>query len=246
MKRSLIFLLCALVACSASKDGPGKSFQKQLARMSDAEVNTKYLGICANLEKARKKFAAELKTAGTEQLRKAIYTRARSLLIQTLSDSLFVCWYGTEWDYNGTTLTPRDGTIACGYFVTTLIRDAGFVIERAALAQCASQSMINTLCPKKDVKVITNNNVAKVREHLLSKPDGIFIVGLDNHTGFIVKKDSTLRFVHSNYTMIKDGVMSESFDESPVIQNNGYFAVGNFLESDSTIIKWIKGISYSE
>lgn len=239
-----LLLLFALVACSAVKDGPGKSFQKQLARMSDTEVNDKYRSICANLEKARAGFSVELKKATTDAAKKSLYARARKLLITTLSDSLFVCWYGTEWDYNGTTTTPRNGSIACGYFVTTLIRDAGFVIPRTKLAQCASQSMINTLCPKKDVKIITNNDEAKVKAHLLSKPDGIFILGLDNHTGFVVKKDSTLRFVHSNYTIIKDGVMSEDFNRSSVIQDNGYFVVGNFLGSDSTIINWINGTEY--
>lgn len=243
MKRYLV-LLGLLISCSATNDAPASSFEKQLKKLSSKQVHDKYTGICANLETSRTKLAKELKICASDAERKAIYKRARNLLIKTLSDSMFICWYGTEWDFNGTTNKPRDGAIACGYFVTTLIRDAGFQIPRAGLAQCTSQSMINTLCVKKDVKIITNNNVAKVKEHLLAEPDGIFLLGLDSHTGFVVKKDSSLRFVHSNYTMIKDGVMSEDFDKSSVIQNNGYFVIGNFLQGDSTIIKWIGGIEY--
>lgn len=243
MKRYLA-LICVLLSCSAANDPPIASFEKKLSKMTDSEVASKYQVIKTNLETSRKKFGDELKKCTTTDQKISIYKKARALLIKTLSDSLFVCWYGTEWDFNGTSTTPRDGEIACGYFVTTLIRDAGFKIERVALAQCASQSMINTLCPKNDRKIITNNNVAKVKEHLLSKPNGIFIVGLDNHTGFIVKKDTNLRFVHANYTVAEDGVMSEDFDESRVIQNNRYFAIGNFLQSDSTIIKWINGTEY--
>lgn len=245
MKRYLI-VICILISCSSSNDGPKLTFEKKLSKMTTKEVNARYETICSNLETSRKKFGKELDGCPTSEQKKTVYKKARALLIKTLSDSMFVCWYGTEWDFNGTTTKPRDGTIACGYFVTTVIEDAGFKIPRVGLAQCASQSMINTLCPKADRKIITNNNVAGVRAHLLSKPDGIFILGLDNHTGFVVKKDTSLRFVHSNYTMVEDGVMSEPFDESSVIQNNGYFAVGNFLQSDSTIIKWIKGISYDE
>ena len=245
MKR-YVLLLCVVLSCSAAKETPVQTFQKKLDKMSAGEVNTTYTGICTNLEKSRKALAKELAAAKTKEAKSAVYTKARNLLIKTFSDSLFVCWYGTEWDFNGTTTTPRDGEIACGYFVTTLVRDAGFKIERAKLAQCASQSMINTLCPDADVKIITGGQVQKVKEHILAKPDGIFIVGLDTHTGFIVKKGTELHFVHSNYTLASDGVMSESFDESSVIQNNGYFAIGNFLNSDGTIQKWLNGTSYAE
>lgn len=243
MKRYLI-VLCALFSCSASKEGPAKTFQKALDKMSTTEVNESYLEICSNLDSMRNVFAAELKIATTKDAKSKIYARARTLLINTFSDSMFVCWYGTEWDFNGTTTKPRQGEIACGYFVTTLVRDAGFKIERVALAQCASQSMINTLCPKEDVKIITGGQVAKVKEHILSKDDGIFIIGLDTHTGFVVKKGTDLRVVHSNYTMASDGVMSEPFDGATVIQYNNYFAIGDFLNSDTTIKNWINGTEY--
>ncbi len=212
--------------------------------MSVTEVNETYTSICDRLEVSRKSMAAELKKATTKDARTKIYERARQLLITTLSDSMFVCWYGTEWDFNGITTQPRTGEIACGYFVTTLVEDAGFKIGRVELAQCASQSMINTLCPAADRKVITGGKVDKVKEHLLAKDDGIFIIGLDSHTGFVVKKGTELRVVHSNYTMASDGVMSEPFDNSSVIQNNGYFVIGDFMNSDSTMIKWLNGTDY--
>lgn len=243
MKRYLI-ILCALVSCSASKDGPAKSFQKALDKLSVNEVNERYLEICSNLNSSRNALAIELKAATTKEAKTKIYNRVRALLIKTFSDSLFVCWYGTEWDFNGTTTKPRQGQIACGYFVTTLVRDAGFQIERVKLAQCASQSMIYTLCPDADVKIITGGQVAKVKEHILSKDDGIFLIGLDTHTGFVVKKGTELQVVHSNYTMATDGVMSEPFDGATVINYNNYFVVGDFLNSDETIRNWINGTEY--
>lgn len=244
MKRYLI-VLCALVSCSASKEGPAKTFQKALDKMSNTEVNKSYLEICSNLDSTRKVLASELKSATTKDAKAKIYNRARALLIKTFSDSLFVCWYGTEWDFNGTTTKPRQGQIACGYFVTTLVRDAGFQIERVKLAQCASQSMIYTLCPDDDVKIITGGQVAKVKEHILSKDDGIFLIGLDTHTGFVVKKGTDLQVVHSNYTMAADGVMSEPFDGATVINYNNYFVIGDFLNSDATIINWINQTTYT-
>lgn len=244
MKRYLL-VLCALVSCSAETVGPSKGFQKKLDKMSATEVNNTYTAICDRLEAKRKSLATELKSATTKDAKAKIYERARQLLITTLSDSMFVCWYGTQWDFNGITTTPREGKIACGYFVTTLVQDAGFDIQRAALAQCASQSMINTLCPAADVKVITGGQVAKVKEHILSKDDGIFLLGLDTHTGFAVKKGNDIRVVHSNYNIGTDGVMSEPFDGATVINYNNYFVIGDFLNSDSTLEKWINGTTYT-
>lgn len=244
MKRCLLLLLCVLTACSASTDGDAGVFQNTLRKMSATEVQETYTAIRGRLESQRKSFASELKNATTQEAKAKIYARARQLLIATLSDSMFVCWYGTQWDFNGTSTAPRTGKIACGYFVTTLIRDAGFDIKHTELAQCASQTMINTLCPEAHTKIITGGKVDKVKEHLLSKNDGIFLIGLDTHTGFVVKSGNGLRVVHSNYTMWTDGVMSEPFDNASVIQYNNYFVIGDFLSSDSTIINWINGSAY--
>ena len=158
MLKNILFL-CVLVSCSAEAIAPAASMEKKLGKMSSVKVNQFYVGLRDNLEISRKKLAKELAGCTTSAQKTEVYNKSRRLLITYFSDSLFVCWYGTGWDFNGTTTTPRDGNIACGYFVTTLIRDAGFDIQRTKLAQCASSTMINTLCPKNDVKIISNNQV---------------------------------------------------------------------------------------
>src|SRR4051812_5282380 len=44
-------------------------------------------------------------------------------------------WIGTAWNFYGTSEKPHEGTIACGYFVTTILRDAGVNLARIKLAQ---------------------------------------------------------------------------------------------------------------
>jgi hypothetical protein len=44
-----------------------------------------------------------------------------------------------------TSETPGRGEIACGYFVSTVLRDAGFGVERVRLAQQASERIVRTL-----------------------------------------------------------------------------------------------------
>jgi len=241
--KTIHFVVVLLASCNvASIESPGVN--KTVKDMPPEEVNTYHTGIRNHLNASRLQLAAELKNTRTKAEKNEVYSKARKLLVHTMIDSMFTCWYGTEWDFNGTTTKPRIGNIACGYFVTTLIQQAGFDIPRINLAQCASSSMIDVLCPQKSIAIITKNKVAQVKEHLLAQPDGLFILGLDTHTGFIVKSGKSLEFVHSNYSFGNDGVTHESFDTCSAIQNNHYFVIGNFSQSDTTIKNWLEGTAY--
>lgn len=220
---------------------PKSGFESKLAKMSAAEVDTLYTRMCRNLARERKALGKRWESATSKAKKDAVLGEARTLLLSRLSDSLFVCWYGTGWDFNGTSTCPRQGNIACGYFVTTLLKHAGFDINRTHLAQVASSEMIKAFCPPEKIKIITNNQTKKLFDHIKSKPDGIFIVGLDNHTGFIVKEGADIDFVHSNYLSDVDKVVREPLEESEIIKTNGYFMVGDLSHSDATMEKWING-----
>lgn len=224
---------------NAFSGDPKSAFEKKLEKMSDAEVDTTYSRICRNLVKEKNKLAKAYENATTDAKREAILEKARNLFVATLSDSIFVCWYGTEWDFNGTTTCPRSGNIACGYFVTTVLKHSGFNIGRSYLAQQASSVMIKTFCPDSKIKTITNNQTQKLFAYMKTRPDGIFMVGLDNHTGFIIKKGNVLDFVDADYQV--DKVVREPLEKSNIIQKNGFFMVGDLTHSDATMAKWLKG-----
>ena len=247
------FLLAAFTSCFSSGKGddslfskPKKTFEAKLDKMSATDVDTTYFQICRNLEAGRKKLSAEYTLATTDDAKEKILVKARELLLTTLADSSFVCWYGTGWDFYGMTTTPRQGDIACGYFVTTVLKQSGFLINRSHLAQLASSEMIKTLCAADKIKTITNNQTKKLFDYIKGRPDGIFIVGLDNHTGFIVKKGEELNFVDADYYSNIDKVRSEPLEKSDIILKNGFFVVGELLYSDETITKWVRGEKIGE
>jgi hypothetical protein len=227
---------------NAFRDVPKSSFEKKLDKMSSAEVDTTYARICRNLIKEKNKLAAQYKNSSLAADRSDILDEARKLFSTTLTDSIFVCWYGTGWDFNGTTTCPRSGNIACGYFITTILKQCGFNISRTFLAQQASSVMIKTFCPDDKIKTITNHQTAKLFAYMKTRPDGIFLVGLDNHTGFIVKNGTVIDFVDADYQV--DKVVREPLEESNIIKNNGYFMVGDLLHSDATMVKWLKGEAF--
>ena len=78
--------------------------------------------------------------AGSELLKKTVIDSAKNFLYESILNKLIPHWYGTLCDFNGYTSKPGEGVIACGYFVSTLLRDAGFNLNRYDLAK---QSPVN-------------------------------------------------------------------------------------------------------
>lgn len=147
-------------------------------------------------------------------------------LTSFITDSLLPCWYGTPWDFNGTTETPGQGKIACGYFVTTVLRDAGMKINRVKMAQCASEQLVKTTCT--DLKRYSNKPIGDFVNDILSKGYGLYIVGLDNHTGFIFNDGKEVWFIHSG-VYPPACALKEKAISSVTLINSGYRVVGKVV-----------------
>jgi hypothetical protein len=83
-------------------------------------------------------------------------TAKEKVFTDAVTETIIPAWIGTAWDFNGITETPQKGNIACGYFVTTVLRDAGLPIARVKLAQCASGQMITSLVQSKYISHYSN------------------------------------------------------------------------------------------
>lgn len=95
--------------------------------------------------------------------------------------------------------------------------------------------MINKLCVKvkhlpttKELVKYTNNFPA----------DAVFIVGLDFHTGYIIKENNKLNFLHSNYIGRK-GVVKEKLNFSAAFQNSRSYVIG-CLSENTLLLKLLK------
>jgi len=137
-------------------------------------------------------------------------------LTRFITDSLLSCWYGTPWDFNGTTETPGQGKIACGYFVTTVLRDAGLPVNRVRLAQCASKKLIEETCVGN--KTYWNQSLPDFVETVKQKEAGLYIVGLDYHTGFILNDGNDVYFIHSGVYSPRCALRERAI-ESKTLQN---------------------------
>ena len=163
---------------------------------------------------------------------------SRAYIFGEIINSVFPAWFGTPWAFNGTTTQPKTDSIACGYFVTTVLRDAGFKIPRVKWAQMASETMI--LRMTSDIKRYSNIPAENVIVEIKTRGPGLYVVGLDLHVGFIYYDDKTIQFVHSNYYQPDIGVMAEE----PIGVNPFYYSkyrvVGKIL-GDKMMTAWLTG-----
>ncbi len=147
-------------------------------------------------------------------------------------------WIGTQWDFNGVTQVPQQGKIACGYFVTTVLRDAGLPIERVKLAQCASEKLVTSMVQDKYVKRFSNIGMNDFMAYLKLNGFGLYIIGLDNHTGFIFNDGIDIWFIHATFIGTND-VQKERAATSSILQNSKYRIVGKISADELALEKWV-------
>lgn len=158
--------------------------------------------------------------------------------VAVVVDSIFPYWYGTEWDFNGITQTPGKGTIPCGYFVITVLRDGGISLNRVKVGQSASQLIINEFADKKDTRIFSNKPLDSTLNYIKENGVGLFIIGLDNHVGFIYNDGENIWFIHSKWVNPK-AVVKEEAAQSGILYYSKYRIVGKISNNKILLNKWL-------
>lgn len=197
-----------------------------------------YDRVLRNLKAHRVALSWNYQQATSEAERARIMAQARDLLIRSIYTEIFPAWYGTGWDFNGTTEVPQQGKIACGYFVSTVLRDAGWKVQRARLAQQASESIILSLTTEPYVKRFRRTPIGDFVKSVKEWGPGIYVVGLDIHTGFIVNNGAEVYFVHSSY-VDPFMVVKETAQDSKILQTSVYRVLGKITADDKLIESWL-------
>jgi hypothetical protein len=212
---------------------------REISRVSEIPSKS-YPAILADINNTQSGWSDEY-SSGNTSIKKEVIEKARAFLMTQLTKEIFPSWYGTYWDFNGTTTKPKEGHIACGYFVTTTLQDAGFDIPRVKWAQAASEQMI--LSATSEVKRFSGKKMEEVAKWLLAQEDALYIVGLDNHTGFVLKQGVQLKFIHSSPVNNNGGVASENATGNNPLSVSGYRVFGKLL-NDEMVIRWLTGYKW--
>ena len=172
----------------------------------------------SQLELERRYLSDELSLARSPAERAELLSFARSRVLATLDQVLIPAWEGTRWSFSGTSERPGEGSIACGFFVGTLLEHAGFRVDRLALGRLASEHIAKSLAGPRALRRYSDVEPEVVAADLLEMGPGLYAIGLDFHAAWArVTDDGQLWFIHST-VYGKGGVLIE-----PLLGDNPFF-----------------------
>jgi hypothetical protein len=170
-------------------------------------------------------------------------SKSEKELINRIEKEIFPHWYGTKYDFYGTTETPGKGKIACGYFVTTVLRDVGVPIQRIKMAQAASERMIKTMVDEDNIQRFRKVPIKKFVYAVEDMGEGLYVVGLDTHAGFIFNDGVEVRFIHATARKGIQQVINEKAVTSPSLINSKYRVVGKITGDEDFVKRWLTSAS---
>ena len=224
------------------------TFRGDLFPATEAEVVAprpeRYQTMVMDLSLMRQELASEFRSASSQSEKDAVLNQSRELLEIVLPE-MMRCWLGTPWDYNGMAEQPGSGAIACGYYVATVLCDAGFDVPRIRLAQSPSELILKTFVPKTGHLKRIGVPIDQFLGELEQSESGIYIVGLDTHVGFLVHQpDGDLRFIHASGAR-PWAVVDEEAQQASVLRASRYKVTGNVTGEDKVIEKWLEGAGFT-
>lgn len=222
-----ILFLAALINCSQK--------ESKLAPLIQDTKKPEIISINYDSCKAEIQFFKKTKKANWRNVSKADKER---IFTNSVTETIIPAWIGTAWDFNGISERPQQGHIACGYFVTTVLRDAGLVLARNKLAQCASEQMITTLVQPKYVHRFSNVKMGAFIQSIKNQGYGLYIVGLDNHTGFIYNNGMEIHFIHSTFIGTRN-VQKEKAATCRILEKSRYKVLGKISADEKVLERWI-------
>jgi len=207
----------------------------------------------AEIAEKRAELHGRWKQERTRSERQALREEARAYLHGAIADEIVPAWLGQPW----TMAVIKDGLkpnaeypgqpgrgISCSWFVVRVLQDAGLRFAGASrfagtISIHFARSMVSH---KKQVERYSYVTPAELEQKLAAKGDGLYVVGLNCHIGFIHVKDGEAKFMHSSYVDPYEVVL-EPLTESLAIElsEDAGYVVAPLFHDSYLIDRWITG-----
>ncbi len=196
----------------------------------------------------RQTLAAHYREAESEAERARVRERARKELEAAIIEDVFPAWMGMPWGMSSTSTATRPHetgkTIGCSYFVTSVLQSAGVELEnRYTFAQAPALHIQRSLAPRRDdLHTYFSIPAQRLHDGIAKLGDGLYIIGLDTHVGFVVVRGDQVRLVHASYTDARV-VTDEPLLTARAIENSrpqGYFVTPLFRDG-RLMDMWLRG-----
>lgn len=249
MRRLLTFLALAGLLCGvcwvfrARLSEAWVAVQRPLATVAGPAAPkpepARYATLKKEVERWRKDLAKRHAAARTPAEKDRVLEESGRFL-DTVLPEMMRCWLGTKWDFNGTSEVPGEGSVACGYFVATVMRDAGFRVDRYKLARQPSQNILRSFLPREAMSLKVGVPYEQYAGDLEKAAPGIRIVGLDSHVAFLVTGPDGFRFIHSSGSK-PWCVVDEGRQDAEVLRRSNYRVEGLLTKDKALLRRWLAG-----
>ena len=183
-----------------------------------------------------------LRTALSEGLRTGDISldHIKSVFTDHLVDRIIPHWYGTPWSFEGHTTVPNQGKIACGYFISTTLRDMGIRLNRYKLAQKSPIDEAKVISCGTTIHSVDKDNPEAAMEAIDGlTSEGLSFIGFDKgHVGYLLKRDGRLFLIHSNY-FAPGLVCMEPLETSRVFNSFTKFHIVAISNNDRLLQRWL-------
>ncbi len=242
-RQSLSIVLPALALVLASGPALGRVAQATLRLVRELP------GRIEAIRGRQQELSRQWTRARAEEAKARIRQQARELVVKSILDDIFPAWMGTPWYFGEENIEgasmPHEGSISCSQFVTAVLQNAGLRLESRPRWNDAHALYIQrSLAPgREDLHRYRDVSPRELKDNLKELEDGLYLIGLNCHVGFVVIENPQVRFVHSNYVDPEQGVVDEPLAESMAIANSqevGYWITPLF-QDDRLIELWLTG-----
>ena len=231
---------------STKKEGEHGSAPASLAGLPGAKVLERksitakeaYTLTLKDIERQRKSFASDFQKAKEETKQQQILQAAAVYFEESIAVDVVHYWYGTSFDKEGMARNPNEGKIACSYFITTVLEDAGLRVNRVKLAQQSAQNIAQTLCNRSKMNRLTTPG--EVKDYVQKNGKGLYVIGFSFHVGFLYNDGFDTYLIHAS--PLPPGTVARlpmegarSFDYSK------FYDIGKLSDNTDLIVKWLKG-----
>ncbi|QQS28449.1 MAG: hypothetical protein IPM47_16540 [Sphingobacteriales bacterium] len=199
-----------------------------------------YKTVLSDIKKHKQFLSDALDRSKSPSEKHAIIQDASNLFSDAFLNHIMPFWYGTPWDFDGHTDIPGRGQIACGYLVSTTLNHLGVNVNRYSLAQQWPIDIVRSLCMNDYYHYAVKSQAI---EGIRNMGYGLYVLGLDNHVGFVKYDEWGVHFIHSNWAGSQT-VVSEDPQYSTAFTSSKNYYVGKLTENETFITKWLQATGF--
>ena len=215
--------------------------------------NTSFEQTVAEIEAARRAFFSKWREASNQQEKNAVRAEARQYVVHAIVERIIPQWLGMPWTMaviddglrpNAAVPFETGKGISCSWFLVSVLRNAGLRFQSPrTFAGSIAVRFQYALSPRDaDLHRFFNVTPSRLEKKIAALGDGLYVVGLNCHIGFVHVEGDRVRILHSSY-ISPTAVVIEPLAESPAVaaSREAGYVVSPLFRDIRLIDYWLTG-----